>query len=75
MFTRSLHKAGREAQSLPEAIAKAYRLTPSELKVVLAVVEIGGVPEVAALGIAETTVRADLGRFMRRPTPAVRLIS
>ena len=51
MFTRSLLNAGREAQSLPEAIAKAYRLTPSELKVVLAVVEVGGVPEVAPLGM------------------------
>jgi predicted DNA binding protein len=56
---------GRErsaGRSPPEAFAKAYKLTPMELRVLLAAVEVGGVPEVAeALGIAETTVRqADL---------------
>lgn len=45
----------------PEAIAKAYRLTPSELRVLLAAVETGGTAEIAeALGIAETTVKFHL---------------
>jgi DNA-binding CsgD family transcriptional regulator len=38
-------------------------LTPTELRVLLAIVEVGGVPEVAvALGLAETTVKTHLGR-------------
>ena len=45
----------------PEAIAKAYRLTPTELRTLLAVAEIGGIAQVAeALGIAETTVKFHL---------------
>lgn len=56
-----VHKAALDTPSPPEAIAKAYRLTPMELRVLLAVVEVGGVPEVAeVLGIAETTVRTHL---------------
>jgi DNA-binding CsgD family transcriptional regulator len=56
-----VHKAALDTPSPPEAIAKAYKLTPTELRVLLAVVEVGGVPEVAeALGIAETTVRTHL---------------
>jgi DNA-binding CsgD family transcriptional regulator len=56
-----VHKAALDTPSPPEAIAKAYKLTPMELRVLLAIVEVGGVPEVAeALGIAETTVRTHL---------------
>ena len=59
-----VHKAALDAPSPPEAIAKAYKLTPMELRVLLAVVEVGGVPEVAeALGIAETTVKTHLGHL------------
>jgi DNA-binding CsgD family transcriptional regulator len=44
-----------------EAIARSFQLTPAELRVLVAIVEIGGVPQVApALGIAEATVRAHL---------------
>jgi DNA-binding CsgD family transcriptional regulator len=58
-----VHKAALDTPSPPEAIAKAYRLTPTELRVLLAIVEVGGVPEVAeALGIAETTVKTHLHR-------------
>ena len=58
-----VHKAALDTPSPPEAIAKAHKLTPMELRVLLAVVEVGGVPEVAeALGIAETTVRTHLQR-------------
>lgn len=56
-----VHKAALDTPLPPEAIAKAYKLTPMELRVLLAVVEVGGVPAVAeALGIAETTVRTHL---------------
>jgi DNA-binding CsgD family transcriptional regulator/PAS domain-containing protein len=62
-----VHKAALDTPSPPEVIAKAYRLTPTELRVLLAVVEIGGVPEVAeALGIAETTVKTHLGPFTKK---------
>ena len=56
-----VHKAALATPSPPEVIAKAYKLTPMELRVLLAIVEVGGVPEVAeALGIGETTVRTHL---------------
>ena len=44
-----------------------YRLTPTELRVLLAIVDIGGVPEVAAaLGVAVTTVKTHLGRLFEK---------
>jgi DNA-binding CsgD family transcriptional regulator len=52
---------------VPDAIAAAFRLTPSELRVMMAIVEIGGVPDIAAkLGIAETTVKTHLGRLFEK---------
>jgi DNA-binding CsgD family transcriptional regulator len=48
-------------------IASAFKLTPSELRVLTAIVEVGGVPEVAAaLGIADTTVRTHLSRLFEK---------
>jgi DNA-binding CsgD family transcriptional regulator len=76
-----VHKAALDTPSPPEAIAKAYKLTPSELRVLLAIVEVGGVPEVAeALGIAETTVKTHLGRLYektgaRRQADLVKLVA
>ncbi len=62
-----VHKATLDTPSPPEVIAEAYKLTPTELRVLLAVVEVGGVPEVAeALGIAETTVKTHLGSVYRK---------
>ena len=59
-----VQKAALATPSPPEAIAKAYKLTPMELRVFLAIVEVGGVPEVAdALGIAESTVKTHLLRL------------
>jgi DNA-binding CsgD family transcriptional regulator len=59
-----VHKAALEAPSLPEAIARLYNLTPSELRVLLAIVQVGGVPETAgALGVAEATVKTHLHRL------------
>ena len=51
----------------PDAIATAFKLTPSELRVLMAIVAIGGVPDIAAkLGIAETTVKTHLGRLFEK---------
>ena len=47
-----------------EVVAQTYKLTPTELRVLLAIVEVGGVPETAAaLGVAETTVKTHLYRL------------
>ena len=76
-----IHQAAFRTPSLPEVIAKTYGLTPAELRVMLAVVEVGGVPEVAdVLGIAETTVKTHLGRLyektgVRRQADLVKLVA
>jgi DNA-binding CsgD family transcriptional regulator len=44
-----------------EALADAFKLTPAEMRVLMMIVQIGGIPEVApVLGISETTVRTHL---------------
>jgi DNA-binding CsgD family transcriptional regulator/PAS domain-containing protein len=76
-----VHKAALNMPSPPETIAKTFRLTPTELRVLLAVVEVGGVPDVAeALGVAETTVKTHLGRLYektgtRRQADLVKLVA
>ncbi len=62
-----VHKATVAAPSMPEAIARAYGLTLTELRVLLAIVDVGGAPEVAdALGIAPSTVKTHLGRLYEK---------
>jgi DNA-binding CsgD family transcriptional regulator len=62
-----VHKAELAFSSPPETIARLYRLTPTELRVLLAIVEVGGVPEVAeALGIGEATVKTHLHRLFAK---------
>jgi DNA-binding CsgD family transcriptional regulator len=47
--------------SCGELVARTFDLTPAELRVLLAIIEVGGVPETAvALGLAETTVKTHL---------------
>jgi len=44
-----------------EALAGAYKLTSAEMRVLMMIVQIGGVPEIArVLGISETTVKTHL---------------
>ena len=53
--------------SAPQAIGSAFRLTPTELRVLLAIVEVGGIPEVAtAFGVADTTIRTHVGRLFEK---------
>jgi DNA-binding CsgD family transcriptional regulator/PAS domain-containing protein len=60
-------KAALESSGPADAIGKAFRLTPAELRVLLAIVDVGGVPEVAtALGVAESTVKTHLGRLFEK---------
>ncbi|MGY4409875.1 DNA-binding CsgD family transcriptional regulator [Bradyrhizobium sp. LB7.1] len=62
-----VQKASTTPWLAADAIAVAFRLTPSELRVLMAIVEIGGVPDIAAkLGIAETTVKTHLGRLFEK---------
>jgi DNA-binding CsgD family transcriptional regulator/PAS domain-containing protein len=62
-----VRKSALEVPSPPEVIARAYRLTPTELRLLLAIVEVGGVPEVAkALGVAESTVKTHLGHLFEK---------
>jgi DNA-binding CsgD family transcriptional regulator/PAS domain-containing protein len=62
-----IRKTALEAFSPPEVIGRMYKLTPSELRVLLAIVNIGGVPEVAAaLGVAVTTVKTHLSRLFEK---------
>jgi len=59
-----VHKAELTRTPIPGAIAKHYNLTPAELRVMLAIVEFGGVPDAAqALGIGEGTVKTHLHRL------------
>jgi DNA-binding CsgD family transcriptional regulator len=62
-----LQRAALKVDTAPTAIAKAYALTPTELRVLLAIVEIGGVPETAeSLGIGEGTVKTHLRRVFAK---------
>jgi DNA-binding CsgD family transcriptional regulator len=76
-----VQKASQAMHSLPELIARSYQLTPMELRVLLAIVEVGGAPEVAELlGIATSTVKTHLGRVYektgtRRHADLVKLVA
>ena len=76
-----IHRATTETASTPDAIAQAYHLTPTELRVLLAVTEIGGIAEAgAALGIAETTIKTHLGRLFlktrtRRQADLIKIVA
>ena len=62
-----VQKAALATRSPPEAIARTYRLTAMEVRVLLAIVEVGGVPEVAGtLGIGESTVKTHLKRLYEK---------
>jgi DNA-binding CsgD family transcriptional regulator/PAS domain-containing protein len=59
-----VQKAALATRSPPEAIAKTYGLTPMEVRVLLAIVEVGGAPQVAeTLGVGESTVKTHLKRL------------
>src|SRR5579862_6588332 len=64
VFVRRVELPG---QSYGGYIARAFGLTPAELRVLLAVVEVGGVPETSErLGVAETTVKTHLYRVFSK---------
>jgi DNA-binding CsgD family transcriptional regulator len=64
-----IRKAALDLPSPPEAVASEFKLTPAEVRVLFAIVEIGGVPEVApALGISDQTVKTHLHRIYEKTT-------
>lgn len=59
-----MQRAETSIPSAPEVVANAFELTPSELRVLVSIVEVGGVPDTAEhLGIAESTVKSHLHRI------------
>jgi DNA-binding CsgD family transcriptional regulator/PAS domain-containing protein len=75
------YKAALKTSSPLEAIVRRYKLTATELRVLLAIVEVGGVPEAAdALGVSVTTVKSHLARLFektgaRRQADLVKLVA
>lgn len=62
-----IRKATLDMPSPPEAVATQFKLTPAEVRVLFAIVQIGGVPEVApVLGISEQTVKSHLHRIYEK---------
>jgi DNA-binding CsgD family transcriptional regulator/PAS domain-containing protein len=62
-----VRKASLQVPCAVELIAKIYKLTRSEVRVLVAIIDVGGVPETAdALGIGETTVRTHLYRIFSK---------
>jgi DNA-binding CsgD family transcriptional regulator len=62
-----VRKVELDSGSCGELVARAFGLTPAELRVLLAIVQVGGVPETAeTLGIAETTVKTHLHRVFAK---------
>jgi DNA-binding CsgD family transcriptional regulator len=62
-----IHRAAPDGLTPVEAISQHFQLTPAELRVLVAIVEVGGVPEVASvLGISETTVKTHLRHLFEK---------
>ena len=62
-----VHKVALNASPPAEVLGRMYKLTPTELRVLMAIVDIGGVPEAAAaLGVATTTIRTHLSRLFEK---------
>src|SRR5262249_1944823 len=62
-----VHKAAMEAPSMSETVARHYKLTPTEVRVLLSLLDVGSGPEVAeALGVADSTVKTHLGRIYQK---------
>jgi len=62
-----VRKATLAVSASPEAIGSAFKLTPTELRVLFAIVEVGGVPEVAsAFGVADSTIRTHVTRLFEK---------
>lgn len=62
-----VHKAAIDLPHPLEAIASTFKLTPAEMRVLLMVVQLGGVPDIApVLGVSEETVKTHLKRVFSK---------
>jgi DNA-binding CsgD family transcriptional regulator len=62
-----VRKVELDGDSYGGVVANAFGLTPAELRVLLAIVQVGGVPETSEmLGVAETTVKTHLYRVFSK---------
>jgi len=62
-----VRRATLMTSSTSQVIGETFKLTPTELRVLLAIVEVGGVPEIAAaFGIAETTIRTHVSHLFEK---------
>jgi DNA-binding CsgD family transcriptional regulator len=62
-----VQRAALDTPSPQELIVRLYKLTPTELRVLLAIVQVGSAAEVAeTLGIAESTVKTHLHRVFAK---------
>jgi len=63
-----VQRALLDVPSPQNAIAKLYKLTPMELRVLFAIVQVGGVPEVAAMmgPSSSSTIRTHLRRLFSK---------
>jgi DNA-binding CsgD family transcriptional regulator len=62
-----VRKAALELPHSLEIIANTFKLTPAEMRVLMMIVQLGGVPEVApVLGISEATVKTHLQRIFAK---------
>jgi DNA-binding CsgD family transcriptional regulator len=60
-------RVGLDSQASGELIARTFELTPTELRVLMAIIDVGGVPQTAEnLGLAETTVKTHLHRVFAK---------
>jgi DNA-binding CsgD family transcriptional regulator len=76
-----VQRAGNDTAPSLDRLAARYQLTPSELRVLIAIIDVGGVPEVAsALTLSQATVRTHLRHVfektgVRRQADLVKLIA
>ncbi len=62
-----VRKAALDLPHPLETIATTFKLTPAEMRVLMMIIELGGVPEVApVLGISEATVKTHLQRIFAK---------
>jgi len=62
-----VQKVELNSQSSGKLIARTFELTPAELRVLLAIVEVGGGPKAAAsLGVADSTIKTHLEHLFKK---------
>jgi hypothetical protein len=73
-------KAGPDLPPRPEAVTSESRLTSAEVRLLFAIVQIGGVPEVALVGVSDQTVNSHVHRIhektgIKRHADPVKLVA